>query len=155
MCSGSIHFGLCFVIRVWTISNTCFSVVYWTYVVSYLRADYLKAFVRSRLSKSACAKQMPCLPTAYPTTHTHKVKHKTLLTLCCCYTARDASCLIQMNHVTDECVVVTKAPCMSHMSITAHTPATMAWLELVGLIKYRSLLQKLVSFLGLFCKRDL
>jgi len=31
----------------------------------------------------------------------------------------------------------------------------MGWLRLVGFLKYRSLLQNIVSFIGLFCKRDL
>ena len=31
----------------------------------------------------------------------------------------------------------------------------MGWLRLVGSLKYRSLLQSIVSFIGLFCKRKL
>ena len=33
--------------------------------------------------------------------------------------------------------------------------AHMGWLRLVGSINYRSLLQNIVSFIGLFCRRDL
>ena len=39
--------------------------------------------------------------------------------------------------------------------IFVYTQIYMGWLQLVGSLKLRSLLQYIVSFTGLFCKRDL
>jgi len=45
--------------------------------------------------------------------------------------------------------------CM-YMSISAIARVTiMGWLRLVGFLKFQALLQNIVSFIGLVCKRDL
>jgi len=64
---------------------------------------------------------------------------------------------------TPLCVVMRVAMCVAVFAFQITTLALlslsegthMGWLRLVGSINYRSLLQNVVSFIGLFCKGDL
>jgi len=56
------------------------------------------------------------------------------------------------------CVSVCVCECVcprGMLSESGSLKAPMGWLRSVGSLKYKSLLQNIVSFIGLFCKRDL
>jgi len=79
------------------------------------------------------------------------------VTVCCCElqsVAKWCSVFVAVCRGVCACVFLS-SPTRNESSLIPMCDSLMGWLRSVGSINYTSLLQNIVSFIGLFCKRDL
>ena len=91
-------------------------------------------------------------PASHSTSH-----HFTSISHCHITALRIIHCLLPTSdHTQTHTHTHTHTHTEEHANATAsNTPRPTGWLQIVDWLNYRSLLQNIVSFIGIFCKRDL